>query len=535
MTATSESPVQVRYSAARNSVLLAVAIATGVCASATVVWWAFLPLVIVQLELIARLYDARILGKVTKRPSPKSAFENPSGVYTWQEVAEHRSEESAWIAIDGLVYDITEFIDRHPGGREIILLAVGRDATDLFNSYHPFTSVPRKILTKYRIGSLATFEHPVYKPDSGFYREAAAVVKDYFTRTGLDSKNPYTGLCRMLPVYVVFAIAYAAIYYVEGISFGMRAALSILLGICQGLPLVGWMHDASHTSIGRSERWWWTVGRVSLDYVSGSSMISWRNQHVLGHHVYTNVMGADPDLPTLMNGDPRRLVHEQVFAPMYRWQHIYLPPLYGVLAIKSRLQDLTEVFSRLTNGPIRVNPIATQDYLRMVSSKCIWAFYRIVVPITLFRATTLGQFVVLFLITEATTGYWLAFNFQVSHISDHVDYLFSDQSRKESGKCPAVVEDEWAISQVKTTIDYAHDSHVATYASGALNYQTVHHLFPSVSQYHYPAITPLVMEVAKKYGVEFTVFDSYGAAFMSHLRHLRDMGIEGKAADLKLE
>lgn len=212
MTASSENPAQVRYSAARNSILLAAITATAGYASATVAWWALLPLIIVQLELTARLYDARVLDKFAKRPSPKTAFENPSSVYTWQQLAEHCSEESAWVAVDGLVYDITEFIDRHPGGREIILLAVGRDATDLFNSYHPFTSVPRKLLAKYRIESLETFEHPVYKPDSGFYREAAVAGKDYFT--GLDSKNHYTGLCRMLPVYVVFAIAYFTIYYV---------------------------------------------------------------------------------------------------------------------------------------------------------------------------------------------------------------------------------------------------------------------------------------------------------------------------------
>ena len=34
------------------------------------------------------------------------------------------------------VYDVSEFIDRHPGGADQILLGAGRDITQLFESYH---------------------------------------------------------------------------------------------------------------------------------------------------------------------------------------------------------------------------------------------------------------------------------------------------------------------------------------------------------------------------------------------------------------
>ena len=38
--------------------------------------------------------------------------------------------------IDGETYDLSSFVDRHPGGSELALLAAGRDATTLFYSYH---------------------------------------------------------------------------------------------------------------------------------------------------------------------------------------------------------------------------------------------------------------------------------------------------------------------------------------------------------------------------------------------------------------
>lgn len=37
------------------------------------------------------------------------------------------------------------WLDNHPGGSEVVLLMAGRDATDAFASYHPFTDKPRKV------------------------------------------------------------------------------------------------------------------------------------------------------------------------------------------------------------------------------------------------------------------------------------------------------------------------------------------------------------------------------------------------------
>ncbi|KAJ1499228.1 hypothetical protein HMI55_004520 [Coelomomyces lativittatus] len=46
-----------------------------------------------------------------------------------EEVARHRYPNDYWVAISGRVYDVTEFIEIHPGGRKILLKYVGTDAT----------------------------------------------------------------------------------------------------------------------------------------------------------------------------------------------------------------------------------------------------------------------------------------------------------------------------------------------------------------------------------------------------------------------
>ncbi|CCE63663.1 hypothetical protein TPHA_0F01790 [Tetrapisispora phaffii CBS 4417] len=55
-----------------------------------------------------------------------------SKIYTYEEIAEHNTTESSWIVIEGKVYNVTKFLDEHPGGDEIIFDLAGTDATENF-------------------------------------------------------------------------------------------------------------------------------------------------------------------------------------------------------------------------------------------------------------------------------------------------------------------------------------------------------------------------------------------------------------------
>jgi len=71
----------------------------------------------------------------------------------WQTETEFRedvntnvvSKEYIW-TVHGKDYDLNEFVNRHPGGKEAILLGRGRDCTALFESYHPFTNRHRYVM-----------------------------------------------------------------------------------------------------------------------------------------------------------------------------------------------------------------------------------------------------------------------------------------------------------------------------------------------------------------------------------------------------
>ncbi|RAH51378.1 FMN-dependent alpha-hydroxy acid dehydrogenase [Aspergillus brunneoviolaceus CBS 621.78] len=55
---------------------------------------------------------------------------------TREEIERHSSRQSCWVAIHGSVYDVTDFIDEHPGGPQVILRCAGKDATADFDSVH---------------------------------------------------------------------------------------------------------------------------------------------------------------------------------------------------------------------------------------------------------------------------------------------------------------------------------------------------------------------------------------------------------------
>ncbi|KAI0316117.1 cytochrome b5 [Amylostereum chailletii] len=53
-------------------------------------------------------------------------------VVTYDELKQHTKKDSIWVLINGKVYDVTKFIDEHPGGDEVIMSEAGKDGTEAF-------------------------------------------------------------------------------------------------------------------------------------------------------------------------------------------------------------------------------------------------------------------------------------------------------------------------------------------------------------------------------------------------------------------
>lgn len=57
----------------------------------------------------------------------------PTGI-SMADVAKHKTAQDCWLVINGNVYDITKYIDLHPGGADLILMECGKDATQAYNT-----------------------------------------------------------------------------------------------------------------------------------------------------------------------------------------------------------------------------------------------------------------------------------------------------------------------------------------------------------------------------------------------------------------
>jgi len=78
-----------------------------------------------------------------------------SKTFTPADVAKHTATagDGMYIIIDETVYDVTNFVDEHPGGAKILKRVCGKDASKQFWKYHN-ESVLKKYASKLKIGTI---------------------------------------------------------------------------------------------------------------------------------------------------------------------------------------------------------------------------------------------------------------------------------------------------------------------------------------------------------------------------------------------
>uniref|UniRef100_A0A5B7ATB6 Cytochrome b5 heme-binding domain-containing protein n=1 Tax=Davidia involucrata TaxID=16924 RepID=A0A5B7ATB6_DAVIN len=74
-------------------------------------------------------------------------------LYSMQETSQHNSKDDCWVVIDGKVYDVSSYLDEHPGGDDVILAETGKDATDEFEDAGHSKSA-RELMEDFCIGEL---------------------------------------------------------------------------------------------------------------------------------------------------------------------------------------------------------------------------------------------------------------------------------------------------------------------------------------------------------------------------------------------
>ncbi|KAA1466469.1 cytochrome b5 [Dentipellis sp. KUC8613] len=90
---------------------------------------------------------------------------------TYAQLLEHNKKDNLWALIHGKVYDVTKFLDEHPGGDEVILSEAGKDATEAFEDVG-HSDEARELLPGMLVGE---FEKDSLKTSKVFNTSSSAV------------------------------------------------------------------------------------------------------------------------------------------------------------------------------------------------------------------------------------------------------------------------------------------------------------------------------------------------------------------------
>nr|AAN75710.1 delta 4-desaturase [Thraustochytrium aureum] len=503
---------------------------------------------------------------------------------TMDTVRNHNMPDDAWCAIHGTVYDITKFSKVHPGG-DIIMLAAGKEATILFETYH-IKGVPDAVLRKYKVGKLPqgkkgeTSHMPTgldsasyYSWDSEFYRVLRERVAKKLAEPGLMQRARMELWAKAIFLLAGFWGSLYAMCVLDPHGGAMVAAVT--LGVFAAFVGTCIQHDGSHGAFSKS-RFMNKAAGWTLDMI-GASAMTWEMQHVLGHHPYTNLIEMENGLAKVKGADvdPKKVDQESdpdVFStyPMLRlhpwhrqrfyhkFQHLYAPFIFGSMTINKVISQDVGVVLRKRLFQIDANcRYGSPWYVaRFWIMKLLTTLYMVALPMYMQGP---AQGLKLFFMAHFTCGEVLATMFIVNHIIEGVSYASKDavkgvmapprtvhgvtpmqvtqkalsaaeSAKSDADKTTMIPLNDWAAVQCQTSVNWAVGSWFWNHFSGGLNHQIEHHCFPQNPHTVNVYISGIVKETCEEYGVPYQAEISLFSAYFKMLSHLRTLGNEDLTA-----
>ncbi|HEX6043065.1 MAG TPA: acyl-CoA desaturase [Pyrinomonadaceae bacterium] len=349
-----------------------------------------------------------------------------------------------------------------------------------------------------------------FRRDNVFLTELRRRVDDYFHSSGRRRRDCPAMYLKTAIILAVFGGFYLLLVFMAGAWW---QALPLATGLGLAIAAIGFNieHDGSHHSYS-NHAWINRLAAMTMDLIGASSYV-WHWKHVVIHHTYVNITGHDADIDIAVFG---RLTPHQKRFRFHRWQHFYLWPLYGLNVIKWHLYD---DFRDVILGRIALTRMPRPkrwELIGFVAGKALFLTLAFGLPLLVHRLWIVLLF---YALTVGLAGVVVSVVFQLAHCVEEAQFPLP---QKNAGS----MENAWAVHQVETTVDFARRSRVESWLLGGLNFQIEHHLFPRVCHVNYPAISSLVEQTCRDFGVSYVEHTSLRAGLSSHFRWLRRMGAQ---------
>ena len=333
-------------------------------------------------------------------------------------------------------------------------------------------------------------------------------MAEYFRTTGRPERGCWQMYLKTAILLSCFVAAFVLLVFVAQ-AWWQALPLAILLGLVTALIGFNIQHDGGHHAYS-DHPWVNKLMAMTLDLIGGSSYL-WHWKHGVFHHTYANVTGHDTDIDLGLLG---RLTPHQRRLWFHRWQHFYLWPLYGFLAIKWQLfDDFCNVITGRIEGH-RVPRRAGRSWLSSWGGKGAFLALAFGLPLLFHPVWVVALF---YGVAALVLGLVISVVFQLAHCVEEAEFPMPQGEGR--------MAHAWGVHQVETTVDFARRSRLVAWLLGGLNFQIEHHLFPRICHVNYPALSKLVEATCRDFGVKYTEHASVFAGLASHFRWLRRMGM----------
>src|SRR4030095_5560292 len=350
----------------------------------------------------------------------------------------------------------------------------------------------------------------IFGRNNAFQKEARRRVDEYFRTSGRRQRDCPAMYFKTAMILTVFAGLYALLVFVAA-TWWQAFPLAILLGL--SIASIGFNieHDGGHQAYSDHE-WINRLMAMTLDLVGGSSYV-WHWKHSVVHHTYVNITDHDADIDATPFG--RLTPHQRRFS-FHRWQQFYLWPLYGVNVIKWHLYDdfRDVIVGRV--GLTRMPRPKGLEFVGFIGGKLLFLTLAVGLPL-LFHSVWIV--LLFYIVCVCTSGLVVSVVFQLAHCVEEAEFPLPLEHHHS-------IENDWGVHPVETTVNFSRGNRVQIWLLCGLNFQIEHHLFPRICHVNYPALSILVEQTCRDFGVKYREHRSFRAGLSSHVRWLRRMGAE---------
>jgi len=351
------------------------------------------------------------------------------------------------------------------------------------------------------------------KNRSQFFGVLKTRVDNFFTENNLYKTANSEMVVKTITLIAVYFIPFICVLVFQLNNLQLLAAYS-LMGIAMAGIGMCVMHDANHNAYSSNRKINKYLG-YSLNLIGGM-VYNWKLQHNVLHHTYTNIHGMDDDI-----ADKSILRFSPHSAPkkIHKFQFIYVFFFYTILTIYwALLKDFVQLKRYKENGVSKANKKEYfNNLVKTIISKLLYVGVFIVVPIVVF-GYSFWQIFGYFMVMHAIAGLVLGVVFQMAHSVVETSYPLPN----EKGE----IENDWAIHQLNTTMNFARGNRLLSWYVGGLNFQVEHHLFPNICHIHYNKLAPIVKQTCEEYGIPYLDSPSFFEALKSHVKMLKKFGYE---------